>query len=55
MTDDVFKIRVNRREDYIQILEQPDDLPLGLIGRYYGLEVRQASCPEYIKWLGFCF
>lgn len=55
MTDEVFKIKTNRREDTIQILEQPDDLPHGLIGRYCGLEVRQACFPEYRKSSGVLY
>lgn len=55
MTDEVFKIKTNRREDTIQILEQPDDLPHGLIGRYCCLEVRRVYFPEYIKSSGVLY
>lgn len=49
MTDEVFKIKVNRDKDFIYILEQPDDLPNGLIVRCEGVEIRRACCPEYRK------
>lgn len=47
MIDKVFKIKVNRREDAVQILEQPDDLPDGYILTYNGIKIRRAYFPEY--------
>lgn len=49
MTYEVFKIKVNRREDTIQILEQPDDLPNGYISTYNDIRIQRAYFPEYIS------
>lgn len=43
----MFKIKVDRKEDTIQILEQPDDLPDGYIQTYNGIQIRRACFPEY--------
>lgn len=47
MTDEVFKIKVDRHEDSIQIIEQPADLPKGYIQTYNKIKIARDYHPAF--------
>lgn len=47
MTNEVFKIKVDRAKGAVQILEQPTDVPHGFIGYYRNMRICRFAYPEY--------